>query len=94
MSVDAQTIPALPRGVRLRHDPARGSYVLLAPERVVKLDDTAHAVVAQIDGQRDLGAIAGQLATEYSADMETILGDICQLVTGLHARGLLELKNE
>jgi len=92
MNVDAQTIPALPRGVRLRHDPARGGYVLLAPERVVKLDDTAHAVVAQIDGQRDLGTIAGQLAAEYSADMKTILSDICQLVTGLHARGLLDLK--
>jgi len=92
MNVDAQTIPALPRGVRLRHDPARGGYVLLAPERVVKLDETAHAVVAQIDGERDLAMIAGLLAKEYAADMDTILGDICQLVTGLYARGLLELK--
>jgi len=92
MSMDAQSIPALPRGVRLRHDPARGGYVLLAPERVVKLDDTAHAVVSHIDGQRDLSAIAGLLAQEYAADASTILGDICQLVAGLHARGLLELK--
>jgi len=92
MSVNAQTIPTLPRGVRLRHDPARGGYVLLAPERVVKLDDTAHAVIACVDGERDLAAIAAQLAQEYAADVETILGDIVQLVTGLHARGLLELK--
>jgi len=92
MKVDARTIPALPRGVRLRHDPARGGYVLLAPERVVKLDDTAHAVVAQIDGQRDLAAIAAQLAQEYAADVDTILNDAVQLITGLYARGLLELK--
>jgi len=92
MQVDAQTIPLLPRGVRLRHDPARGGEVLLAPERVVKLDETAHAVLAQIDGQRDLATIAGQLAQEYAMDAETILKDIVQLVAGLHARGLLELK--
>jgi len=92
MNVDAQSIPTLPRGVRLRHDPARGGYVLLAPERVVKLDDTAHAVVSRIDGQRDLAEIAGQLAQEYAADEKIILGDISQLVAALHARGLLELK--
>jgi len=92
MSVDASSIPVLPRGVRLRFDPARGGHVLLAPERVVKLDDTAHAVVACVDGVRNLVDIAAQLAHEYAADEETILGDITQLVAGLHARGLLELR--
>jgi len=92
MKVNAQTIPALPRGVRLRHDPARGGYVLLAPERVVKLDETAHAVVSQIDGRRDFAAIAALLAKEYAADELTIVHDIIQLASGLHVRGLLELK--
>jgi len=91
MNVDASSIPVLPRGVRLRHDPARGGYVLLAPERVVKLDDTAYAVVAYVDGKRNLGDIAAQLAKEYAADQGVILADITQLVSGLQVRGLLEV---
>ncbi|VFR32050.1 Coenzyme PQQ synthesis protein D [plant metagenome] len=87
-----ETVPALPRGVRLRHDPARGGWVLLAPERIVTLDEIAHAVVALVDGERDLATIADALAKEYAADAGDILTDIAELVASLHDRGLLDLR--
>lgn len=84
------SIPALPRGIRMRHDPARGGWVLLAPERIVRLDEIAHAVISHVDGQRSLAEIADTLAREYAAKPADILADITDLAMGLHERGLLE----
>ena len=35
--------PCLPRGVRLKYDETRSEWLLLAPERVIKLDACAVA---------------------------------------------------
>ncbi len=59
--------PRLPRGVRLRHDDVRGEWLLLAPERVVKANAVAVAVLERCDGARTLDAIVDDLATTYHA---------------------------
>uniref|UniRef100_UPI00334183C9 pyrroloquinoline quinone biosynthesis peptide chaperone PqqD n=1 Tax=Castellaniella defragrans TaxID=75697 RepID=UPI00334183C9 len=89
---DQTTVPVLSCGVRLRHDLARGGWVLLAPERIVTLDDTAQAVVALADGRRDLATIAGILAKEYAVGGDDILADVIELVVSLRDSGLLEIK--
>jgi pyrroloquinoline-quinone synthase len=50
MSVPTEAVPALPRGVRVHEDRVRGMTVLLAPERVVKLDAIGAAILAEADG--------------------------------------------
>lgn len=84
-------IPSLPRGVRLHHDRVRGSWVLLAPERAVMLDATAHAILSRVDGQRSFGEITAELAEGYDAPPEAIAGDAAGFLGALRDRRFLEL---
>lgn len=91
MSALADTIvPRLPRGVRLREDAARGGWVLLAPERALTLDDIAVAILREVDGARDVGAIVAALAATYDAPAEQIAGDVRAFLGDLVAKGLVE----
>ena len=46
------SVPAFNRGFRLRHDQVRGSWVVLAPERLFLLDEPAVEVLKLVDGAR------------------------------------------
>jgi len=85
-------IPTLPRGVRLREDAARGEWVLLAPERAMKLDPIAVAVLQEVDGERNLAAIAAALAEKYNAPADQVGKDVKAFLSGLLEKRMLELK--
>jgi pyrroloquinoline quinone biosynthesis protein D len=85
------TIPLLPRGVRLHHDRVRGCDVLLAPERALMLDDIGAAILARVDGQSPLAAIAEGLARDYNAPVDEIAGDIADFLGGLAEQRLVDL---
>jgi len=53
----------------------RDRWVLLAPERIVALDDIAYAILEKVDGHASLDAIALALAAEYDADAGEIAQD-------------------
>ncbi|MBB5942456.1 MULTISPECIES: pyrroloquinoline quinone biosynthesis peptide chaperone PqqD [Xanthomonas] len=90
MSVlDASSQPRLAAGVRLQHDRARAQWVLLAPERVIELDEIAHAIVSRCDGNRSLATIAAELAAEFEAEPDEVARDVCELAQQLHAKRLL-----
>ena len=59
--------PSLAKGVRLQIDSATGKSVLLYPEGIVELNETAHEILSRCDG-RTLGEIVCELAEEYEAD--------------------------
>jgi pyrroloquinoline quinone biosynthesis protein D len=88
-TIDAGSVLRFPVGVRLQLDRARDQWVLLAPERVVELDDIAHAVLTHIDGRSDVEAIVGALATEYGADAGEIYSDVLELFAGLLDKRML-----
>jgi len=88
-ALDASSQPRLAAGVRLQHDRARAQWVLLAPERVVELDDIAHAIVARCDGARSLAAITADLAAEFDADPAEVERDVLELAVQLHGKRLL-----
>ena len=88
LSEDA--VPRLPRGVKLRQDPERG-WLLLAPERVLKLDAIAAAVLTEIDGERGFGEIVARLAARYDAPADRIAEDAGALLSGLAEKRLLEI---
>jgi pyrroloquinoline quinone biosynthesis protein E len=79
-------VPGLRRGVRLVHDPVRGQPVLLYPEGVLLLNETAAAVLARCDGIRDSDAIAAVLAEEYDGVSGA---DVARLLDDLHRRRLV-----
>lgn len=88
-ALDASSQPRLAAGVRLQHDRARGQWVLLAPERVIELDDIAHAIVSRCDGTRSLAAIAAELASDFQAEPDEVERDVRELAQQLHGKRLL-----
>ena len=93
VTVTAQTIAKLARGVRLREDPVRGQTVLLAPERALALDEIAVMIVKALDGERSLDAIAEEFAVKFEASKEQIIGDVIAFVDEFSKRRMLELKS-
>lgn len=83
--------PRLPRGVRLKHDQVRGEWLLLAPERVVKANPIAVAVLERCDGLRTLDAIVDDLAETYHAPRETIERDVKKLIGDLATKRMVDL---
>lgn len=63
MSVPEQ--PRVARRARLRFDKTRESHVLLMPERVVMLSDTAAEILGLCDGERTVGDIVAELERRY-----------------------------
>lgn len=84
-------VPRFPRGVRLRYDERREEWVLLGPERVLKLDGAAAEIAKLVDGARSVEAIVDDLSARFEADRERISGDVRAFLGQLAARRLLEL---
>lgn len=81
--IGKDSCPSMPKFIKLRHDPGRGRWVLLAPERVFNPDDTAVAVLQKCDGKTTVGAIAEALAAEYGATVDVIAADITAMLQEL-----------
>ncbi len=88
-AIDSGSVMRFPVGVRLQHDRTRERWVLLAPERVIELDDIAHAVLTHIDGRSDVEAIVAALARDYGADPGEIYGDVIDLFSTLMEKRML-----
>lgn len=84
-------VPRLPRGVRLKFDETRGEWLLLAPERVVKVDSIAVAILQRCDGKATIESIVDDLAATYAADRARIDADVRGLLNGLAAKRMVDL---
>jgi pyrroloquinoline quinone biosynthesis protein D len=84
------TKPRLAKGVRLQSDPTTGKSVLLYPEGIIELNETAHEIVSRCDG-RTLSEIVHVLAEEYDADSAALTVDVRETIADLHRRKLIEL---
>lgn len=84
-------IPVLPRGVRLHRDRVRDTWVLLAPERAITLDQVGHAILSEVDGLRSFGEITADLAAKYDAPQEQIAKDSAGFLGALRERRFLEV---
>lgn len=84
--------PYLPRGVRTKFDSVRDMWVLLAPERAVKLDPIGAAILAEVDGEASLQEIAQTLAAKYNAPEDQIRKDAGAFLTSLVERRMVEVR--
>ena len=82
--------PTLARGVRLQTDSKTGNSVLLFPEGVLELNETAQEIVNRCDG-RTVSEITQALAEEYNVDLEMLAADVRQTLADLQRRKLIEL---
>lgn len=87
MSELVLTRPRLASGVRLRRDEVRGRTVLLFPEGMLALNETAVAVLELCDGERSLSDIVRELGSRYSG--ADVRDDVEQLVSRIAKLGLV-----
>ena len=73
MSFDRSRTPIWRTGYRFQYEPAQKGHVLLYPEGMIKLNDSAALIGGLIDGQRDVAAIIGELDKQFPGVPE--LGD-------------------
>lgn len=59
--------PRVASGFRLQWEPAQQCHVLLYPEGMVKLNQSAGEILARCDGSSDVGAIVSQLEDSFHA---------------------------
>ena len=82
--------PRLAKGVRLQSDSATGKSVLLFPEGIVELNETAQEILIRCDG-RTVSEIVRALAEEYDADLAALATDVRETLADLQQRRLIEL---
>jgi pyrroloquinoline quinone biosynthesis protein D len=63
--------------------------MLLFPEGVIYLSETAHAIVTRCAGELTAQAIIDSLASEYKTDGEALRQDVFDCLKELHQRKLL-----
>ncbi len=83
--------PSLAKGVRLQIDSTTGKTVLLYPEGILELNETAHEILFRCDG-RTLVEIVCELAKEYDADSNALTADVRDTLSDLQQRKLIEFK--
>ena len=87
VSLSSQVFRLSP-GVRLRAC-AQARAMLLVPEGIVELNDTAAAVLELVDGRRSTREIAVALEAAYDVSQNEIEQEVYSLCSELHERGYL-----
>lgn len=82
--------PTLAGGVRFRRN-ADGQGVLLIPEGVVNLNESAAAIIELVNGERSVAAIACDLSARYGIDQAEMASDVDDLLQRLAAKTWLVL---
>ena len=82
--------PQLAKGVRLQMDSITGKSVLLYPEGILELNETAHHILSRCDG-RSVAEIVQGLAEQYEADADALAADVRETLADVHQRKLIEL---
>jgi coenzyme PQQ biosynthesis protein PqqD len=79
-------IPRLRRGVRVGIDPLSDEPILLFPEGVLFLNETAAAVIRRCDGRRSVAELVQVLSEDYS---DVAVEDVLSLLRDLISQRLL-----
>ena len=64
---DLDARPKLARLFRMQYEEAQQAYVLLYPEGMVKLNQSASEILKRCDGQRDVKAIIADIEQTFNA---------------------------
>ena len=86
--VALDAVPHIRRGVKCAYDQIRSAHVVLFPEGVLVLNETAASVVALCDGIRSVGDIALVLGDEYDGVQPE---DVVELVVRLVERRVVDV---
>ena len=90
LKISENVKPKFPKHVKFRHNKARDEWVILAPERLVKLDQVAVEVLKLVDGQNSVNQISEQLSKKFNAPRETIIEDVIVMLQELSDKGFIQ----
>jgi pyrroloquinoline quinone biosynthesis protein D len=65
-AISTEAKPALGQGFRLQWEPAQRAHVLLYPEGMVKLNDSAGEILRRCNGERTVAEIVTDLESAFS----------------------------
>ena len=80
--------PKLSRRFRLQYEEAQSRWVLLYPEGMVQLNDSAAEILKRCDGERSLAAIVEELETAFNA--QDLKSQVVSLLEEGQRRGWIE----
>jgi pyrroloquinoline quinone biosynthesis protein D len=67
LSPSASSVPRIGAGFRLQWEPAQNAHVLLYPEGMVKLNQSAGEILKRCDGKTSVAAIVADLEAAFNA---------------------------
>ncbi len=91
-AVAPEAVVRLLSGVRAKHDGVRGTWVLLAPERALRLDPVGAAILEETDGARPFAEIVDRLAARFDAPRARIEADAGAFLASLIERRMAEVR--
>ncbi|MER8483793.1 pyrroloquinoline quinone biosynthesis peptide chaperone PqqD [Mesorhizobium sp. M1322] len=74
--VSPQSVPSLPKHVRIQYDPVRQAFAVLSPEKVFWPNDISLDILRRCDGRSTVGHIIAGLAADYDAEQEAVAADV------------------
>lgn len=77
-----QSVPALASLFRFQWEEAQQCHVLLYPEGMIKLNQSAGEILALCDAQRDVAAIVAALEAKFQAS--GLAGDVLEFLEVAH----------
>ena len=83
-------VPRFPKHVKFKYNKPRNEWVILAPERLVKLDDIAVEILKLVDGKQSVSKIAHILSEKFNAPIQTIQADTIEMLQSLSDKGFIE----
>jgi len=90
--VEGSSMPKLAAHMRLRHDKARDSWTIQAPERSFMLDPIAHQIVSRCDGAASVdGIVDGLCAAFPDAPRDMIAADVTKLIQDFVDKNVMNL---
>ena len=90
LKINESVKPKFPKHVRFRHNKARDEWVVLAPERLVKLDPIAVEILKMVNGEREVKSISLELSKKFNAPEDTIISDVKEMLQNLSDKGFIE----
>ncbi len=85
MHIQAHYIPAFRRGYRLQWEAAQDCHVILYPEGMAKLNDSATAILSEVDGIKNAGEIIATLEARFP-EAEELAADVLDFLAQAYAQ--------
>ena len=89
--ISIEQVPRLRRGFRLQWEPVQNCHVLLYPEGMIKLNDSAGEILKQVNGSQSVGQIIKALSERFP-DVPGLDEDILAFMEVANAQFWIELQ--